>query len=116
MEESILISIKRMLGLQEEYTPFDEEIKIFINSALFKLMQLGVGPSEGFEVTGLGETWSDFLGQKEKTLQAAKEFVYFEVRLAWDPPTQSGVISAWNDKLQELTWRLLHQVEAGETN
>lgn len=56
MEESILISIKKMLGLQEEYTPFDTEIVIFINSALFKLMQLGVGPSTGFEITGMEET------------------------------------------------------------
>lgn len=116
MEESILVSIKQMLGLQEDYTPFDTEVIIFINSALFKLMQLGVGPSTGFEITGMEETWEDFLGDMQPKLQAAKEFVYFEVRLAWDPPTISGVINAWNDKLQELTWRLLHQVEAGETN
>ena len=116
MEESILISIKKMLGLQEEYSPFDTEIVIFINSAIFKLTQLGVGPSDGFEITGMNETWTDFLGDSRITLQAAKEFIYFEVRLAWDPPTQSGVINAWNDKLQELTWRLLHQVEAGETS
>ena len=104
-----------MLGLDENYDAFDQEVMVFINSALLKHMQLGVGPSDGFQINGVSETWVDFLGEKADQLQAAKEFVFFEVRIAFDPPAQNGVLNAWNDKLQELTWRLLHQVEAGET-
>lgn len=105
-----------MLGVDANYEAFDTEIIIFINSAIFKLTQLGVGPSDGFSITGAGEIWSDFLGENVIRLQAAKEFIYFDVRLSWDPPAQGSVLNAWNDKLQELTWRLLHQVEAGETS
>ena len=104
-----------MLGVTEDYDAFDQEIMVFINGAIFKLTQLGVGPEEGFRVTGVEENWNDFLGDRIDQLQAAKDYIYFDVRLAWDPPTQSSVISAWNDRLQELTWRILHQVEDGVT-
>lgn len=100
-----------MLGVAEDYDAFDQEVMVFINGAIFKLCQLGVGPAEGFRVTGVEETWNDLLGDRVDQLQAAKDFIYFDVRLSWDPPTQNSVISVWTDKINELTWRLLHQAE-----
>ena len=111
LEDSILVTIKRLLGIGENYEAFDQEIMVFVNGAIFKLGQLGIGPPGGFCITGVEEDWSDLLGDKQEQLQAAKDYIYFDVRLSWDPPTQSSVINAWNEKLKELTWRLLHQVE-----
>ena len=105
------MTIKKLLGLPEDYEAFNQEIMVFVNSAIFKLCQLGVGPSQGFRITGVEENWADLLGDRTDQLQAAKDYIYFDVRLAWDTPTQNSVINAWNEKLKELTWRLLHQVE-----
>ena len=44
--ESILTSIKKMLGIDEEYTHFDADVIMDINSVLMILTQLGVGPAE----------------------------------------------------------------------
>lgn len=115
-EESILVTIKKMLGLEAEYAPFDQEILVDINSALFVLMQLGVGPSEGFDVTGVQETWADFLGDQLTCLKAAKDFIFLSVKKEFDPSASGTVSGAYDDKLKEVTWRLLHQVEAGETS
>ena len=43
MEYSILNTIKKMLGLDANYTTFDTDIIVHINSALMTLTQLGVG-------------------------------------------------------------------------
>lgn len=115
MEESILLSIKQMLGLEADYAPFDQELLVHINSALFTLMQLGVGPSDGFDVNGADETWGDFLGDQLKQLKAVKSYIYYDVRLAWDPPSSATVAKQFQDKHEELGWRLRHQIEAGDT-
>ena len=104
-----------MLGLEEDYVPFDQELLVHINSALFTLMQLGVGPSDGFDVNGADETWGDFLGDQLKQLKAVKSYIYYDVRLAWDPPSSATVAKQFQDKHEELGWRLRHQIEAGDT-
>lgn len=114
-EDSILASIKQMLGLEVDYTPFDQELLVHINSALFTLMQLGVGPSGGFDVDGYEETWEDFLGEDLTQLKAVKSYIYYDVRLAWDPPSSGTVAKQFQDKHEELAWRLRHQTEAGDT-
>ena len=45
MEESILTSIKKLLGITEDYEQFDTDIIIHINSVFMILTQIGVGPS-----------------------------------------------------------------------
>ena len=104
-----------MLGLEADYTPFDQELLIHINSALFTLMQLGVGPSSGFDVNGTEETWGDFLGDQLTQLKAVKSYIYYDVRLAWDPPSSGTVAKQFQEKHEELGWRLRHQTEAGDT-
>lgn len=112
MNDSILDSIKLSIGYETDYTPFDVELIIHINSALCKLNQLGVGIN-GFSINGKSETWSDFIGsgQKELSLADIKEYVYLNVRLIHDPPTNSFIVSKFNDEIKELEWRINVEVE-----
>lgn len=106
LEESILVSVKKMLGIDPEYDPFDTDITILINSALATLTQIGIGPADGFYITGSDETWSDFLGDSERRLQSVKTYVYIKVKLIFDPPGSSFVMSALEEQAKELEWRL----------
>ena len=110
MSDSILNTIKKMLGLETDYYVFDTEIIVFINSALMTLQQLGVGPTKGFVVTGLEQTWSDFL-QTDKMLEGVKHYIYLHVRMVFDPPGSSFVMDSMKQQKEELEWRLREQSE-----
>ena len=86
--ESILTSIKKLLGIAEEYAHFDVDIIMHINAELMTLSQIGIGPSEGFIVTNDYQTWSDFLGD-QTNVEAVKTYVFLKVKMAFDPPTSS---------------------------
>ena len=103
--ESILISIKKMLGISEDYDAFDSVIVMYINSVFSTLTQLGIGSSEGFSVLDEAETWSDFIGD-DAALEAVKSYTYLRVRLLFDPPLNSTVIESMNRQINELEWRL----------
>ena len=111
--ESILTSIKKMLGISEEYTHFDEDLIMHINSALAVLCQLGVGPSEGFFITNKSAVWSDFVPDLSK-LQFVKTYVYQKVKLLFDPPQSSAAIQALNESIKEFEWRINVQVDPGK--
>ena len=111
MEESILVSIKKLLGLTSEYTAFDTDVIIHINSVFMILNQLGVGPDEPFRITGVSETWSDFTTTTD--VEAVKTYVYLKVRLIFDPPLSSAVKDAISSAIAELEWRLNVQVDPG---
>ncbi len=102
--DSILTSIKKLLGISSDYTHFDDDLIIQINSAFSALTQLGVGPIEGFEITDATTTWSEFID--DPRLNFAKTYVQIRVKLAFDPPTSSALIESYNRQLDELTWRL----------
>lgn len=113
MEESILVTIKKLLGIDENYDAFDLDILTHINSCLFTLSQLGVGyKNKGFVVTGKNETWSDFLSDISN-YQGVKTYIYLKVKLIFDPPTSSFVIEAMNGQIKELEWRLNLEAEEG---
>lgn len=103
--ESILTSIKKLLGITEEYTHFDNDIIIHINSVLLTLTQLGVGPKEGFLIEDKTADWTDFI-EDSVQLQAVKSYVYLKVKLLFDPPLSSAVIESTNRMIAELEWRL----------
>lgn len=103
--ESILTSIKKMLGVDEAYTHFDPDIIMHINSALNVLQQLGVGPKEGFSIEDKSASWTDFVSDK-KTVQMVKSYVYLKVRIIFDPPTTSSVLEAFKEQAAEYEWRL----------
>lgn len=102
---SILISIKKLLGITKEQIQFDVDLVIHINSALMELTQIGVGPPDGFSVSDSTQTWSDFVGDVKK-LEAVKSYVYLKVRLLFDPPSTSAVLENMKQMLNEYAWRL----------
>lgn len=103
--ESILTSVKKMLGITEEYEQFDADIIMHINSVFVILTQIGVGPTEGFSIKGKGETWTDFMQENSK-LELVKSYMYLKVRLLFDPPLGSAVIEVMNRQISEFEWRL----------
>ena len=103
--ESILTSVKKLLGIPEDYIHFDADIIMHINSVFMILTQLGVGPPEGFSIEDDSAIWEDFVSDNTK-LQAVKSYVYLRVRLLFDPPQSSAVIDSINRTISELEWRL----------
>lgn len=103
--DSILTSIKKMLGISEEYVMFDMDLIMHINSIFMILTQLGVGPVEGFSIQDKYDTWSDFIPESTK-LDLIKSYMYLKVKLLFDPPLSSAVIESTNKMINEFEWRL----------
>jgi hypothetical protein len=113
MEQSILTSTKKILGIDENYTVFDLDIITHINSAFSTLTQLGVGPAEGFMISGVDEIWTDFIAE-DFQYNSVKSYIYLKTRQLFDPPQTSYLISAVERQIQELEWRLnVHREETG---
>lgn len=107
MEDSILTSIKKLLGISEDYTQFDDDIIMHINSVFLNLTQLGVGPDEGFLIEDDSASWDDFVDlESNMPLQAIKSYIFLKVKLLFDPPLSSTVIESMNRMISELEWRL----------
>lgn len=104
MTNSILQSTKKTLGLAEEYTAFDQDIIIHINSVFSILNQVGVGPVEGFMIEDASDVWDDFI--TDFRVNSIKSYVYLRVRLLFDPPTTSYLLSAVQEQIKELEWRI----------
>ena len=115
MAESILQTIKRMIGPSMLSNEFDMDLVVHINSVLFDLNELGVGPEDGFAITGETETWDDFLGPDNVKLEAVKTFIYLKVKMIFDPPTVGGVIAAYEKLIKEYEWRINVMVDPGLT-
>lgn len=113
--ESILTSIKKMLGIAKDITEFDNEIIMHINSVFTTLTQLGVGPSTGFYIEDDTAEWLDFLPNLDK-LHAVKTYIYMKVRLIFDPSSLgSATLAAYERQIQEYEWRLHVISESEET-
>ena len=110
MNESILTSIKKLLGIAEEYTHFDTDIMIHINSVFMTLHQLGVGPAAGYRIDSVADAWNEFVSS-EANLEAVKTYMYLKVRLVFDPPTNASVLNAYKEEIEKLEWRLNVQAE-----
>lgn len=112
MEESILTSIKKLLGISEDYTQFDTDIIIHINSVFSILHQLGVGPDDGFEIVDKTVTWEDYTDDST-LISSVKTYIYLKVRSYFDPPTSGTAVDAINQQIKELEWRLNVAVDTG---
>ena len=110
MEESILITIKKKLGLSKDYTAFDTDVITNINTSLMRLGQLGVGPSTGFRITGPDEKWSDFIGRRID-LEGIKDFIYMKARIVFDPPSSAAALQALKEEIKELEFCIGVQVD-----
>jgi acetylornithine deacetylase/succinyl-diaminopimelate desuccinylase-like protein len=105
MEDSILTSIKKMLGPEEEYEHFDTDIIIHINTALAILTQLGVGPEDGFAIENKEAKWSDFISTN-KLLNLVPTYVYLKVKIAFDPPSSASVLESFERQAKQYEWRI----------
>jgi hypothetical protein len=106
MEESILISTKKILGIDAAYDAFDLDVITHINAAFSALYQLGVGPDTGFSIEDDTKVWDDFISGDEVIVNACKTYVYLRVRILFDPPMTSFVLTALKEQLQEYEWRI----------
>ena len=105
MDDSILISIKKLLGVSKDYTIFDSDIIMHINSVFMILSQLGIGSSSGFKIEDDSTTWSEYIDE-DSDLEAVKTYIYLKVKLLFDPPLSSSVIEVTKQSIAELEWRL----------
>jgi len=110
VSESILTSTKKVLNLADDYTSFDSDITMHINSVFSTLNQLGVGPDEGFMIEDKVPTWDTFL-EGDPRLNHVKTYVYLRVRMLFDPPTLGYVVDAMKEQIKEHEWRLNVQRE-----
>lgn len=108
--DSILTSIKKLLGIDESYTEFDADVIMHINSVFMILRQIGVGPKNGFSISDKTSVWSDYISDMSK-LEMVKSYVYMKVRLLFDPPTNSALLESMKQLIQEAEWRLSVQVD-----
>lgn len=111
--ESILTSIKKMLGIAEDYTHFDPDIIMHINSVFMVLNQLGVGPAKCFVIEDDTSTWSDFIPD-DQDVEAVKTYMYMKVKLVFDPPASSTIVQCMNQAIGEYEFRLNVMVDPGK--
>lgn len=109
MTQSILLTIKKMLGIAEEYHAFDLDIIVHINSVFLLLYQFGVGPDTPYQITDETQEWSDF----QTEIPGIPTYVYLRVRLLFDPPTNSFLVDSMKEQIKELEWRFDMQHEHG---
>lgn len=113
--ESILTSIKKLLGMTEDYTAYDDQIIIHVNSVFMILTQLGIGPEDGFVIKDKEAIWNDFVSDETK-LELVKSYVYLKVKILFDPPSNSSVIESINRQINEFEWRLNVKAESNITS
>jgi len=108
--DSILTAVKQMLGLPEEYIPFDETVMMHINSTFLELHQLGVGPKDGFQIVGKEDLWEDFVIDP-LLIGYLKTYMFMKVKLIFDPPTTSFLLDAIDRQINQIQWRMTAHVE-----
>lgn len=111
--ESILDCVKKYLGIEPGYTHFDPDIILFINAGISKLMQLGVGPENGFEIEDRTAKWSDLIGEW-KNLSLIKTYLCIDVKLVFDPPANSFLVNSLKEIQNEAAWRITCIVDSNK--
>lgn len=109
--DSILNSIKKLIGLDPDYAEFDTDLIIHINSVFLDLEQLGAGSQEGFFIEGSTETWEDFLPDDPLVLNSIKSYMYLKVKKLFDPPTSSSAMDSLNSLIDRFEWRINVAIE-----
>lgn len=104
--DSILLSVKKMIGIPNDYDVFDTDIIIHINTVFDGLNQMGVGPEEGFSISDSSTEWSEFL-TFGKNSEMVKTYMYLKVRMLFDPPSNGTLSNVLSEQIKEYEWRLL---------
>lgn len=105
MTASILTETKKLLGLEDDYTVFDTDVILHINTALARLTQLGIGPENGYMILDKTATWDAFLGS-DLNLNPVKSYVFLRVKLLFDPPATSFLGTAMQQEVERQEWLL----------
>lgn len=103
--DSILDTVKPLCNTELDNADFDVALIVYTNSVFNDLAEMGVGPADGFEITGNTETWADFIGDI-KLIRNVKDYVCSKVRMKFDPPANSTILQALKDNIAECEWRL----------
>lgn len=109
--DSILTSIKKLLGIVEEDTSFDVDVIMHINSAFSELTQIGFGPKDGYSIIGKENLWSEIISDK-KTLEMIKTYIYLKVKIIFDPPLNSSTLETYKQEIERYEWRINSEVES----
>lgn len=109
-DQSILMSIKKLLNVDEEDPAFDTDIGMLINAEFMTLHQLGIGPDDGFSIHEADTKWTDF-SDDPTLIESVKAYIYMKVRMIFDPPASSVVADAFNARIHELEFRMNVQAE-----
>lgn len=112
--ESILTTIKKLLGIVEDCTDFDDMLIVYINSAFSVLHQIGVGPKDGFFIEDDSEVWTDFISNDPSALRSVRTYIYLKVKLMFDPPQNGSLLESINRQILEHESRLNMVVDPGE--
>lgn len=102
---SILLTVKKALGVDADCSDFDTDILIHLNSVLAVLQQLGVGPDDGYYIEDETPSWEDYLGESHAYVAMVKSYIIAKVRLLFDPPVSSAVMESLNRICSEFEWR-----------
>lgn len=102
--DSILLSIKKLLGIDASYTIFDGDLILHINTAFAILNQIGIGPEEGYMIESEDQCWDEYVS--DTNLNMVKTFIFLNVRINFDPPSSTALLDSMNRTINELTWRL----------
>lgn len=105
LDNSILNTIKKLLGIPKDATEFDQDIIIGINSTFNILNQIGIGPEKGFRISDASTEWKDYISEDDD-LDAVKTYMHLKVKMFFDPPTSGPIIEAHDRMIRELEWRL----------
>lgn len=106
VRDSILLSIKKLIGLDRDYDAFDDDLIIHINSVFMILNQLGVGGKNTFVISGEDDTWDSFFAECKVTPSLVRSYIYLKVRLLFDPPNTGVLHEAMERQIAEFEWRL----------
>ena len=112
-KESVLLSVKKMIGPSEEYDYFDPDLIMHINSVFNILQQMGLGTGSGDAITDKEDTWTEFKeisGVADNILEMVKSYMYLKVRMQFDPPTGSAA-TEFQEQIKEYEWRLSIAIE-----
>lgn len=111
--ESILTSIKNLLGIEEDYEQFDSAIIMHINTVFALLKRMGVGPANGFIIEDAESVWTDFIDyDTDIALEDVKTYIYLKVKMIFDPPSGSAAMEAMKETIKELEWTLNFEADA----
>lgn len=105
MEDSILMTIRKLVCGNANADHFDTDLLVHINTCFSILNQLGVGPENGFVVTDETQSWSSYIADN-RVLNMVKTYVTLKIKVVFDPPLTSSVLEAMNKQISELEWRL----------